>query len=62
MNAASPWMLAIFLLVGAAVWTASILGAWLPHRRTDPFNWRLIVNPGLYYEWLSRKRGSNDAA
>ena len=51
------------LLAGALLWVAAILLGWLLNRRTtrregsapDPFNWRLLVNPGLYYEWVRRQ-------
>lgn len=54
------------MLGGAAVWVAAILLGWRLSRRSssregcapEPFNWRLLVNPGLYYEWVSAGRMS----
>lgn len=45
-----------------AIWTAGMLLGWVLNRREsrreggtpEPFNWRLLVNPGLYYEWIAR--------
>ena len=56
------YMLAWALLGGTLTWTAAILAGWLLNRRAtraegagpEPFNWRLLVNPGLYYEWVRR--------
>ena len=50
-------------LGGAAVWVTAIMLGWSLNRRAsraegsppEPFNWRLLVNPGLYYEWVRRQ-------
>jgi hypothetical protein len=51
------------LIAAALVWTGTILLGWALNRRTskrqgagpEPFNWRLLINPGWYYEWVSRQ-------